>query len=333
MKLPILHILLAAASALPVVAGPVTLTWGAQERGSALCQTNGIPLDSTSVVRLGYFDISPEQIQQLFAEPVELDTHFTTLASSTITAFGGVDHSGLPLLSTPGTFHPEAGGCFAASLILSPLANSSLSDGQRCYIWVMNNASVADATEHGVISDHTWVLNLGGFGPLSWDLSEATSGDPSDLVLGHRGPQSSPLVGGKILRLINTAQLKVDRSDDDRDGVSNLLENAFVMDPGLPDSAKLPRISLQGPHAKLNYIRKSGGVSASDGSYTAGGLRYTVEVTCDLNTWITYTTNNPAYLLVTPATDPNTENVSITLSANAASGACLFARVRVERVE
>lgn len=333
MKFTISHILLGAALALPVMAGPVTLTWSAQEPGSALCQANGIPLNSNSIVRLGYFDISPEQIRELFAEPIQLDAHFTTLASSTITAFGGVEHHGLPLLTTPGTIHPEASGCFAANLVLSPVPGSSLPDGQRCYIWVMNNALVASATEHAILSDHTWILDSSGFGPQAWDLSQATSGDSSDLVLGHRGPQISPLVGGKVLRLTNTAQLKVDRSDNDKDGVPSLLENAFSMDTEVPDANKLPRVTVQGAQPKLNYVRKSGGISTSDGSYTGGGLRYTVEVTCDLKTWTTYTTNNPAHLLVTPGVDPNTENVSVMISPPDASSACLFARVRVERVE
>ena len=200
------------------IAGPVTLTWSAQEAGSALCQNTGTPLALGSKVRLGYFDLEPEQIRPLFTNPAALDAHFTELASATIGNFESQTFVGSPELNVAGTTYSQAAGCFAASVVFTPSVNAATVDGKRCYVWAMNAGSLPTATQHGIFSSHLWVLNSQGFGNTNWDLSQVSATDPTDLLLGGRGPQVSEVVGGTVLRLTDTAQLKSDEADDDHDG-------------------------------------------------------------------------------------------------------------------
>lgn len=312
------------------IAGPVTLTWSAQEAGSALCQNTGTPLALGSKVRLGYFDLEPEQIRPLFTNPSALDGHFTELASANIGNFEAQTFVGTPELNVAGTTYSQAAGCFAASVVFTPSVNAATVDGKRCYIWAMNGSSLASATQHGIFSSHLWVLNSQGFGNTNWDLSQVSASDPTDLLLGGRGPQVSAVVGGTVLRLTDTSQLKADEADDDHDGASGLLESAFSMNPAVADNGKLPQIEMKDGIPCFQFSRKPSGTTASDGSYAAGGFRYQVEISPDLKQWQVFV---PAANMVETTPDPETgsEKVCLHLSGESLPEGFIFARVRVER--
>lgn len=78
--------------------------------------------------------------------------------------------------------------------------------------------------------------------------------------------------------------------DTDGDGVADLLEEAFGMDPNAPgDSSRLPRLlveSRDGTSALLLELSlPEGGSDQGDGRYAAGDFIYTVEMSEDLLTW------------------------------------------------
>lgn len=312
-----------------LVAGPVTLTWSAQEAGSALCLANGSPLAVGQTIRLGYFDLSSDEVRNQFTEPSLLASHFTLLAEAIIGSFETQTFVGYPALSTAGLSFPEATGCFAASVVLTPAVDVSGLQGQRCYVWAMNGSTVETSTEHGIFSDASWALDLNGFGAMQWDLSQVSAFDPGDVLLGHRGPQISAQAGGTVLRLANTLQLHHDAVDDDHDGVVGLLEDAFGMDSTQPDSRKLPQITVRNGKPCLEFQRLSGGAALADDSYLADGLLYQVEISDNLKDWRAY---HPASLTLYPGAAPNTELASIVLASGTSTTECRFARVRVERV-
>ncbi len=314
-------------------AGPATLSWSGQDKGAALGLTNGTPLAVGATVRLGYFDLDALALEPLFAEPELLNTHFTTLATTQVGNFEAQTYVGAPELNTTGFTYVEAPGCFAASLVFTPAANEAAAHGKRCFIWAMNGGNVTASTHHGIFSHHAWVLNTNFFGAVQWDLSQVSATDARDVILGHRGPQISSLIGGTVLRLTNTAQLKMDLSDDDADGTPALLEEAFAMNPTQADAGMLPKITSLAGRPALSFTRKAGGVSSSDGAYTAGGLRYGIELSADLQLWTPCPPTAQGMLEVLPGTVPGTESVTMALTPESVEAGCRFARVRVERVQ
>jgi hypothetical protein len=282
---------------------------------------------------MGYFDLTADQVRAHFTEPTFLNAHFLTLGETTLGSFEAQSFVGAPELSVAGVSYPDVGGCFAASVIFTPASNVAAIDGMRCYVWAMNASTVAGASEHGIFSDATWVLHPDGFGAALWDLSQVSSVDANDVLLGNRGPQTSLIVGGTVLRLTNTSQLQSDAADIDHDGASGLLEAAFLMDPNVPDSPKLPQILIRNGQACLEFQRKSGGIAAADGSYIADGLRYIVEVSENLHAWHPHNATDAATLTVLPSAAPGAEMASLQLRPSSIPAGSQFARVRVERIE
>lgn len=311
---------------------PFTLTWSAQESGSALCLADGTPLASGQKVRLGYFDISPQEIQVHFTQPAFLASHFHMLAEAEIGSFESQTFVGFPELSSSGVSFPQAVGSFASSIVFTPSTESTEMDGQRCYVWAMDAGTPEASIQHGLFSHASWVLNLNTFGSSQWDLSQVSATNPDDVLLGSRGPQISAEVGGTVLRMTNISQESLDQADDDQDGAIFLLESAFAMDPTTRDSQKLPQIALREAKPCLEFERLSGGQVASDGSYIANGLRYTVEISENLQNWRPYDTSGPAVLSTLPGSSPGTEAVSIQLHPVSETTDLHFARVRIERI-
>jgi len=311
---------------------PFTLTWSAQESGSALCLADGTPLASGQKVRLGYFDISPQEIQSHFTQPAFLAAHFHMLAEAEIGSFESQTFVGFPELSTSGVRFPQAVSSFASSIVFTPSPESTEMDGKRCYVWAMDAATAETSVQHGIFSHSFWVLNLNTFGTGQWDLSQVAATNPDDVLLGSRGPQISAEVGGTVLRMTNISQESLDQADDDQDGAIFLLETAFAMDPTTRDSQKLPQIVLRNARPCLEFERLSGGQIAADGSYTANGLRYIVETSQNLQDWLPYDTSGAAVLTTVPGSSPDTEAVSIQLQPASETADLHFARVRIERI-
>jgi len=80
-----------------------------------------------------------------------------------------------------------------------------------------------------------------------------------------------------------------DLLDNDGDGLVNLLEDALNTDRDVPDNMLFPMaltVSVGGePRLAIMFSRIAGG-TGSAGDYTAGTIRYQVEVSTDLITWV-----------------------------------------------
>ena len=119
-----------------------------------------------------------------------------------------------------------------------------------------------------------------------------------------------------------------DGADPDNDGISNLLEYALLLGPGVPDTILLPELLLdedeQGDfHLTLGYTRN---INAID-------LIYTIEVSEDLQTW---TSNTPGQEDVTTEISridnfDGTETVTERDNGNLNDSQNRYLRLRVER--
>ncbi|MBC8008573.1 MAG: hypothetical protein H7067_00575, partial [Burkholderiales bacterium] len=82
-------------------------------------------------------------------------------------------------------------------------------------------------------------------------------------------------------------------ADPDQDQLVNLLEYAFGLDPLQPAASAAYSIQSQttpagAPSLLVEYRQREGGAGELGVDYIAGGLRYTVEGSTDLQTWVPY---------------------------------------------
>jgi Calx-beta domain len=120
-------------------AAAATINWSAiGDRAVVLADgTNGVP--QGDLMRLGYFDISDDQITANAADVALLDSHFLQFASGLIGDGTGVE----------GTFTEVS------------FNNGANFPGQPIYIWVFNSPNLGTATEHGILaapSNSAWVF-------------------------------------------------------------------------------------------------------------------------------------------------------------------------------
>ncbi len=108
-----------------------------------------------------------------------------------------------------------------------------------------------------------------------------------------------------------------DLADPDHDGISNLLEYAFGMDPTRSDVSNLPMVSMQNGYLTISFVQR---VAPTD-------LTYTVEVSGDMGTW----SSGSSYTTQVSATsiDAATQRVVVRDNTLASAAATRFIRVRV----
>ncbi|MFN0128731.1 MAG: PEP-CTERM sorting domain-containing protein [Verrucomicrobiales bacterium] len=176
---------------------PVTVTFSAQEIGSALGVAEGTELPAESLVRFGYFSISFEQVVAGLGTPSLLEDSFIELASTRIGYFGGstvLDGTGQVLdnFEDPSSPFEEAPGLFGHSLTYDPEAMSLLE--ARFYLWVVDTPELANASQFGLFSDSGW-LTPNTPGEAIYDLSQVDPNDPADLFHADRGLETSSIGG------------------------------------------------------------------------------------------------------------------------------------------
>ncbi len=107
-----------------------------------------------------------------------------------------------------------------------------------------------------------------------------------------------------------------DLIDPDHDGICNLLEYAFGMNPIQADVSNLPTMSVQNGYMTISFVQR---VAPTD-------LTYTVEVSGDMNTWSSgsaYTTQ-----VSTTPIDAATQRVVVRDNTLVSAAASRFIRVR-----
>jgi hypothetical protein len=259
--------LLAASAA----AAPLTVTWGAQGDGGALATAAGTELPPGCLVRLGYFNISLSDVQEIAWDPAALEGYFTELARATTGEFDGTPFN--------------VAGSFAHALPADSAHLPSQLSSRTVCMWALNAATLAEATELGIFTSSSWQVQSGWVGSLIWDLSQV---EADGLIVGSFSPTASPTLGGQMIQLTSITGMR-DASDDDRDGVAALLEEALGMDPNQADAWLMPEAVLLGqgsqPLVGYRFRRPAGANVLSSVVHEAAGFRYTVEVSDDLQHW------------------------------------------------
>ncbi len=182
-----------------LTAGTATITYSAQETGSALGGIDGTELPIGSLVRFGYFDPVVD-IAASWGNISLLDSSFTELGRTLTGHFNGNttwDETGMVTSSDIGQ-NFGVPGAFAASVTLDAAALGNTTT--RMYIWAFDSSTVAAATAHAVFSDAAWTI--GAKFTATFEVSAVNPSDPTDIYLAQLGPETSPNVTGLLNKLI-----------------------------------------------------------------------------------------------------------------------------------
>lgn len=318
-----------ALSALAITAAhgsPHTVTWSAQNPGAALGDPQGDELAPGSVVRLGYFGISPEEVVATFNDIDYLDSQFTEVGREQIGNFGGIVYG--QNVETVGSKFDVA-GAFAQTITLE---SEDIPSGARFYIWVSNAGESLEATAQGIFSSADWVLSSEQVAALQWGIENVDQSSDANVYLADSGPETSFTVGGTLnkLRRIDTTPVGPgDLEDPDGNGIVALLEEAFLVN----ESAATAHSHLPYMEAAdvLVYNRKSGGESIGWDVYQAGDLEYRVEVSTDFKNW-TLASEVMDDAGVSEVSVTGGERVALTLPVRADQNSGTYFRVHVRRL-
>ena len=307
----------------------VTITWASQNNSSALGTADGKELPSGSLVRLGIFGVSGEELVANASNAAYLEANFIELSRELIGRFGGelvVDgHGG----TEPTNYNVD--GVFAQKVSF----DSAELAGQRLSIWAFNADASHLSTEHAIFSQPDWIVPERATDILQIGLESLDPLNHKTVYLAERGPELSATAGGFLNKLIPMESAPgPDLEDSDGDGVVALLEEAFGMDPGSPDSHLMPEVqSAEVDGMTLQAIsmrRVAGGEQISPAVYHAGDLVYSVEVSQDLENWTS--DEVPIVQLAEPSTPvAGIERVSFRIADPAVSQSS-YLRVRVARL-
>lgn len=252
-------------------AAPLTVTWGAQGEGGALAGSSGTELPPGCLIRLGFFNISLSDVREIAWDPGALESHFTELARAST---GDFDGTGFGIA-----------GSFAQTLTADSAHLPGQLSARTVCMWALNAASLAEASELGIFTSRSWQVQSGWVGSLIWDLSQV---EADGLIVGSFSPTASPTLGGQMIQLAGITGMR-DSSDEDRDGVAALLEEALGMDPNQADAWMMPEAVALGqgsrPLIGYRFRRPAGATVVSSVVHEAAGFRYTVEVSDDLQSW------------------------------------------------
>ena len=186
---------LAGIAATPVAAQPVTITFAAQQYGSALGKADGGELPAESLIRFGYFSMPFEEVVAGVGNPTLLESSFIQLAATRVGYFGGstvLDESGAVVsqqeASSP---YDEAPGLFGHTLTYDPVAMGLMTT--RYFLWVIDSEDGGDANEYALFSDADWTAPT--LGEATYDVSTVDPAEASDVYAADRGPEISSVPG------------------------------------------------------------------------------------------------------------------------------------------
>ena len=323
------HILVTAAlsvaAAKTAVGSPHTITWSAQNAGAALGSAGGSDLAPGSLVRLGYFRVSPEEVAVAFNDVETLNSQFSEVSREQIGNFGGVVYG--QLVETTGSGFGVA-GAFAQTITLD---SESAPAGTRFYIWVSDGNSPETTTAQGIFSSASWQLKSEQVAALQWGIENVNPAVGTDVYLADLGPESSETVGGTLnkLRTIDAPVGTGDLEDPDGNGIVVLLEEAFLFDSTLPAGSQMPYMAAADV---LVYNRKSGGEAIGWDLYRADDLEYRVEVTSDFQTWRLASEVLGQATASAEVSQAGGERVALQLPVRAGVNTGTYFRVQVRRV-
>ena len=207
----------------------------------------------------------------------------------------------------PGLVFDPAGALFTT--LADPVLHGEASDDLSGVAGVI--VSSASATSSNAFAN--WSKALSGLAPGANSLT-ITASDNAE-------PPNTASVTYVVHRIATPT------ADADEDGINDLIESAFNLDPAVRDASGLPQVSLQNDggsgrsYLTLQYRRR----------IHASGFRYIVETSSTLDplSW-TSTGTDVEQTGVTPTGDGVTELCTVRITPATDAVLCKFVRLRVE---
>ena len=324
------HILVTAAAAsfavsTPALAGPHTITWSAQNPGAGLGSTAGAGLAPGTLVRLGYFTISPQEVATAFDNAVYLDSQFVEVARESVGNFGGVLY-GNQIETSPSDF--DVPGAFAQTITLD---SDSVPAGSQFFIWASDSLQPNETTAQALFSAAEWQLSSEQVTAMQWGIESVDPANAGDVYLADLGPETSGSVGGLLnkLRPVELTPSPGDLEDPDGNGIVVLLEEAFLATAPATAHANMPYMAASDI---LVYNRKSGGQAVGWDLYKSGDLEYRVEASNDFQNWQLASEVLGEALVAAEAVGTGGERVAVKFPTTTDGLKRLYFRVHVHRV-
>jgi hypothetical protein len=292
------------------VAGTVTVSF---TNDSTVVNQAGLVLQNGYAVRVGTFllpDATRNATLAKTSDYAQLQSWFKPLGEGIAGAgtISQVNGSGT-MLRVNG--FPEAGNVFGG---ISGISDSYMTPGTPLYIWIFDNADPTKSNQWGIYTGATWVLpqplgtqTLSGTGTVSSLQGSSAAG-----VLSLGVPK--PTFGNWTMKAFasgTAGSALASTADPDGDGIANLAEYAWQLDP---NAKSVPPVSLAKGQSgnKFTFLAPR---NLSD-------VQVTAEYSTDLKTW------NPAASTIL-SSDSNFD----TCQCGAPNGATkCFWRVRVTSV-
>lgn len=179
-------------------AGNVTVTFAAQDTGSALGTVEGQNLQVGALVRFGYFDPLAD-LNAMINDLSLLNTFFRELGKIQVGHFDGhtTYNSDMQVVSYSGGTNYNVPGAFAGKVTLDPSISTLATT--RLYMWAFDSSAFENARAHAIFSDDAWRFPT--FGTDTFSVASASPSDINDFYYATRGPETSSGVGGLINKL------------------------------------------------------------------------------------------------------------------------------------
>jgi hypothetical protein len=225
--------------------------------------------------------------------------------------------------AVPGVFTITRGGDTTAALTVSYAITGTATNGTD-YTSIPATVTIPSGENSATVTvtpipdtlaegDETVILTLSG------DAAYSFGAQTSATVTIHDAPIDAWRFSKFTAAELADSSLSGDLADFEKDGIVNLFEYAFGLEPKIPDASGLPEVLIQpGGALAITYTHVKSAVD----------ITCTVEVSNDLATWY----SGPAYTAVVSTTDHGaTESVKVgSLLAPDPSGR-QFMRVRITR--
>ena len=140
---------------------------GAQNPDAGLGDASGNELRPGAVVRLGYFDLSIEEVAAAFHDVDLLETSFTEMSREEIGNFGGVVFEGR-VETSPSNY--DVSGAFAQTVTLE---GDDVQPGKRFYIWAFQEGAADTGFDYqAIFSSSNWTITGEQVTVPQWGIGE-----------------------------------------------------------------------------------------------------------------------------------------------------------------
>ncbi len=257
-----------------VRAGGVTLT---THGGSQFTLKDGAALPQGCAIRIGSFNLPDATRDQTLAATKEyatLKSWFKPLAEGAATTGAAAQPGGAGSPLRANGF-PNAGEIFGT---ITDISSGYMTPGARLYVWVFNHANPAHATQWGIFTATNWLApqSLG-----NQVLSTSASVTPVQGGLGSQQLQlrDIPATYGNWTWQSypgGTAAPALDASaDPDGDGLANIAEYAWRLNPATTDQTRTTLSGTPGSNVVFRFQRPR----------NTPDVAVTAECSPDLKTW------------------------------------------------